>query len=228
MALHHRQITGEGQRVDVSIHEAVAQCVDAVTWLWDMMKVVRHRGQGVGTNRNLRVTTIWSCKDGHVVWVWWFGLSGIWNRTFIDWMEEEGIDVSFSKEFDWSTFDYTTITQEVLDRLAEPTNEFFMKHTKAELLEGALKRRVMLYPVATTADMLEHPQLAARGYWVSVEHPELGTAITYPGAFAHMSELPPRISRRAPLIGEHNQEVYEKELGISREKFLILKQAGII
>jgi len=86
----------------------------------------------------------------------------------------------------------------------------------------------MLYPVATTVDMLENVQLAAREFWVEVEHPELGTTITYPGAFGHCSETPPRISRRAPLIGEHNLEIYQDELGISREKLTILKQAGVI
>jgi crotonobetainyl-CoA:carnitine CoA-transferase CaiB-like acyl-CoA transferase len=76
--------------------------------------------------------------------------------------------------------------------------------------------------------MLGSVQLAARGFWTEVEHPELGTTITYPGTFAHTSEAPPGISRRAPLIGEHNQEVYAGELGISREELLTLKQAKVI
>ena len=53
-------------------------------------------------------------------------------------------------------------------------------------------------------------------------------SITYPGVFTNASETPLTISRRAPLIGEHNEEIYEKELGLSREELLILKQAGII
>ena len=88
--------------------------------------------------------------------------------------------------------------------------------------------RSMMYPVATTGDMLENPQLAARGFWVQIEHPELGASITYPGAFGHFSEAPIRITRRAPLIGEHNEEIYGKELGISKDRLLILKQAGVI
>jgi crotonobetainyl-CoA:carnitine CoA-transferase CaiB-like acyl-CoA transferase len=63
---------------------------------------------------------------------------------------------------------------------------------------------------------------------VDIEHPELGTTVTYPGAFAHASEAPPRISRRAPLIGEHNREIYEGELGFSREDLVRLKEAGVI
>ena len=56
----------------------------------------------------------------------------------------------FLKGFDWDTFDLRTTTQEVVDRMEEPTAKFFMAHTKAELLEGAVKHRVMLYPVSTT------------------------------------------------------------------------------
>lgn len=73
----------------------------------------------------------------------------------------------------------------------------------------------MLYLAATTADILDDVQLAAREFWVDLEHPELDTTITYPGAFTQASELPPKVSHRAPLVGEHNQEIYEQELGFS-------------
>ncbi|MBI3040244.1 MAG: CoA transferase [Chloroflexi bacterium] len=119
----------------------------------------------------------------------------------------------FLKGIDWDTFNFTTASQEVLKRLAEPTGKFFLGHSKAELLEGAVKRHIQLCPVATTKDILESVQLAARQFWVEIEHPELGTTITYPGPFTKASETPPRISRRAPLIGEHNQEIFQQETG---------------
>ncbi len=134
----------------------------------------------------------------------------------------------FLKGVDWESLDFATTTQDVVDRLEEPASRFFLSHTKAELMEGALKHRAMLYPVSTTRDIMENVQLAARGFWVNVEHSELGTTIAYPGAFGQSSEAPLRISRRAPLIGEHNQEIYEQELGISREELLALKQAKVI
>ena len=148
--------------------------------------------------------------------------------AFVSWLDSEGMANDFLKGVDWNTFDYAAITQEEMDRIAEPTARFFMSHTKTELLEGAVKHRILFYPQFTTANILESAQLRARGYWVEVEHPELGTTITYPGAFAQASETPPRISRRAPLIGEHNQEIYEDELGISKEELLRLKQDKII
>ncbi|MFC1977205.1 CaiB/BaiF CoA transferase family protein [Chloroflexota bacterium] len=220
LALHHRQMTGEGQQVDVSIQESVVRVTYGTTATWDMMKVIQPRGPMV--HNNIRTTRMWPCKDGHVIFYFASGVqSGVLkanrNLAFVNWMEERGMVDDFLNGFDWDTFDLTETTQEIVNRLEEPTGKFLLSQTKAELMEGALKYRFLLYPVSTTKDILESVQLAARKFWVEVEHPELGTTITYPGAFTKSSEVPPRISRRAPLIGEHNHEIYENELGVSRQ-----------
>ena len=85
----------------------------------------------------------------------------------------------------------------------------------------------MLYPVTSPRDLAENSQLAAREFWQEVEHPELGDTITYPGAFLEATETPCGIRQRAPLIGEHNDEVY-KELGVSEGELITLKQGNII
>jgi len=227
MALYYRGMTGEGQQVDLSIQDCATRGANLPIAAWQMMKINR-LWTGTG-QQTVRTRHQWPCKDGYVYWAYQAGLQARrQNVPLIQWMEEEGMADDFIKEFDWDTFDLRTATQETIDRLGESTIKFFMAHTKAELLDGAVKRRVMLYPVATTKDILENVQLAAREFWVEVEHPELGTTITYPGAFANASETPSRISRRAPLIGEHNEEVYEKELGISKEELQGLKQAQVI
>jgi crotonobetainyl-CoA:carnitine CoA-transferase CaiB-like acyl-CoA transferase len=95
-------------------------------------------------------------------------------------------------------------------------------------LEEAGKRGIMLYPLFTPKDMLEFNQLMVRKYWVEVEHPELGRTITYPGSFIKTTEAPYRICCRAPLIGEHNEEIYIKELGLSKQELLTLKQMNVI
>jgi crotonobetainyl-CoA:carnitine CoA-transferase CaiB-like acyl-CoA transferase len=82
--------------------------------------------------------------------------------------------------------------------------------------------------MSTPKDLLEDAQLAARDYFVPVAHPELDDVITYPGAPFKMSRTPLKISRRAPLIGEHNEEIYEKELGFSKEELNKLKATGVI
>jgi benzylsuccinate CoA-transferase BbsE subunit len=226
-ALWQRWSTGKGQQVDVSIQEGVVQCTEHITANWDLRHAFAHRGQSRGM-ANHEARQIWPCADGFVSWT--HGGKNVLNPSLplIKWMQEEGYTNDFIDKFDWDRDDFMKISQAELDQIEEPTGRFFMAHTKAELLEGAVAHEALLYPVFTNADMMTDPQLKARNFWVEVEHPELGTTITYPGSFANTSEAPPRIYRRAPLIGEHNTEIYEKELGITGEKLVILKEAGVI
>ncbi|MFC1864695.1 CaiB/BaiF CoA transferase family protein [Chloroflexota bacterium] len=233
IALYQRVMTGEGQQVDVSIQESVIQLTHTLLTKWDLNKVIMRRGQAKQRLSNVRTTVrttrMWPCKDGYVVWFLTGGADAKRRSLpLVEWLDSEGMADDFLKEFDWDTFDLTTTTQDVVDRLEELPAKFFRAHTKAELMEGAVKHRAIFFPVSTADEILESAQLAARGFWAEVEHPELGTTITYPAVFVHSSETPPRISCRAPLIGEHNQDVYEKELGISREKLVMLKQANVI
>ena len=86
----------------------------------------------------------------------------------------------------------------------------------------------MLLPVYTPSELLGYNQLQARDFWMEVEHPELGRTITYPGAFIKSSEASCTIRRRAPLIGEHNEEIYTGELGLSKQELVLMKEAGIL
>ena len=64
-----------------------------------------------------------------------------------------------------------------------PLERFFANHTLAELTSESVKRRILLFPVATPGDLLQHPQLEARDYFQELPHPELDTSVTYPGVF---------------------------------------------
>ena len=85
----------------------------------------------------------------------------------------------------------------------------------------------MLQPIYSVKEAAEHPQLQGRSFWQEVEYPELDATVKHPGGFCKPSGTICRILRRAPLIGEHNTEVYQ-EIGISREEVKKLKQAEII
>jgi benzylsuccinate CoA-transferase BbsE subunit len=228
-ALYYRAISGEGQQVDVSVQECVAQVSHQFSTMpWDTNRVIQTRAGGSPLS-NIRVTRIWPCKDGYVI----FSVStGVHvkrnNLPLFEWMESEGMADDFLLKFDWDTFDFRTTTQDIVDRLEEPIRKFFLLYNSAELMQLGVKHRVQVYPVSTTANIIENAQLASRGYWVELEHPELATTIKYPGAFAKASEAPLSVTRRAPLIGEHNQDIYIRELGFSQEELLILKQAKVI
>ena len=94
--------------------------------------------------------------------------------------------------------------------------------------EGGIKRRILLAPVSTIQDVCQNPQLQFRNYWTKVPHPELEEALTYCGAPFKLSETPVTYKRPAPLIGEHNEEIYGQELGFSNEKMESLKRNGVI
>ena len=229
VALYQRWQTSQGQHIDVSIQESIS-IMDGGNRnpLWVATRGVRKRGDPEMANLAHKTIRIWRCKDG---WVSWShgGISPLApGLPLIKWMDAEGFPNDFIRSFDWTRPDFATIPQEEMDQIDEPTSRFFMSHTKSELLEGAVKHEVMLYPVFTTADFVSDIQLQERGFWVDVEHPELGARIKYPGAFGVFSDAPPKISRRAPLIGEHNSEIYEQEMKISRQNLLLLKQGGII
>jgi benzylsuccinate CoA-transferase BbsE subunit len=225
MALYHRNETGEGQQVDVSIQEAVVQCTEHLTSGWDLRHAFQKRA-GEGRNRQ-KLTQIWKCKDGYVSWFFWSGvMSERTNIPLVKWMESQGMADEFLLKFDWSKFDGNT-TQEEINKMEAPTAKFFLAHTKAELFEGAVKTNSQVYPVSTPADMLTDSQLKVRKFWVTVDHDDLGAKLTYPGPFVATGVAPPRISRRAPLIGEHNEEIY-RQLGLTTEQIVILREAGVI
>lgn len=86
----------------------------------------------------------------------------------------------------------------------------------------------MLAPLSTTEQLRENPQLRERNAWVEIEHPELGTTVTYPGPWTRFAKTPLVTSRRAPLIGEHNSEIYGDEMGLSKDQMAALRGSGVI
>ena len=178
----------------------------------------------------MKLRQTWACKDGFVSFTLSGGQRGSRiNRVLVEWMNEESMANTFLKGMDWGeAWDMATTSQELIDSIEEPVARFFMTHTKEDLYHGAIQRRIMLYPVRTISETVGSAQLKERGFWVEVEHPELGCSVTYPGEFIKTSESSCRIRRRAPLIGEHNQNIYCQELGLSDKELAVLKQARVI
>lgn len=236
MAYYHRELTGEGQHVDVSMQSAIVLALMSAPEVQELMKVnvvgtgqffisVRPEPQGILFSR-----LILPCKDGYVFCT--FGGGGFAGQVrssiaMVEWANEEGMLLEF-KDYDFAKWDATTISQEEQDRMLAIVGEFLKTKTKTELYEEAVKRGIMLAPCNNIEDINKNAQLKARKFWETMEHPELGEAITYPGAPVKMSETPWRMSRRAPLIGEHNDEVYLDELGLSGEELAALKADSVI
>ena len=231
IAYYHREKTGEGQHVDVSMQQSAAWFQANAIPFWELNKVALKRS-GVtraGTSRDdTSQRQMWPCKDGYVFFVVIGGKQGAKTLSaLVEWMDSEGMATEFLRTMDWDNFDMWRTTREVISQISKPVGEFFMSHTKSELLDGAAKRHISICPLSSMQDLLNDTQLKARNFWVEIEHPELGTNITYPREFIKSSEKVCATRFRAPLIGEHNEDVY-KEIGLSKQDLVVLKQAGII
>ena len=234
-ALYYRELSGEGQHVDVSMQESVLWTTLLLVQFWDMMKINLFRA---GSRRSMGTALFrlaFPCKDGHVGFLIAGGqLASISMPPLIKWMAEEGMLGAFEDKKDWEAKDWTqkvdamALTQEIVDAWEDSLIKFFANKTKAEIYEKAREKSMIIYPVSTTKDLAENAQLKDRNFYVEVEHPELGETITYMGSPYKMTAAPWRISRRAPLVGEHNQEIYERELGLSKDETRLLKEAGVI
>ena len=217
IAYCQREQTGAGSYIDLSIHEAVLNSVTGVVSMYQHDKSVQKR-TALATFNHLVRRPSFKCKDGYIAFRYYTGRGmGSQMKNVIEWMKEEG------KAQELATFDFeqrklTETTQAESDRWDQVFAEFFINYTKKEIYQQALKRRFMMFPVNTMADILRDDQLAARRFFVTMPAPSLGGDLLFPGAFVHMSETPVAFRRLAPKVGEHNDEILGKELGLSPQE----------
>jgi len=233
IAHYYRRQTGEGQMVDVSMQQCIIGTTLNAMPLWEVDKRLEKR---VGPLRSGLSTAapqlqLWPCKDGFVS----FAVMGHGSASFksiralITWMENETMSTEHLSGIDWTTWDISEQSRESWNQIEAPILGFFKTKTTMELFRKAIDQGILLMPVMTPRDLADDAQLKHREFWTEIDHPELGASILYPGAFCKISGAEPwKVRRRAPLIGEHNREIYQNELGFSVEEIMILKQSGII
>lgn len=161
---------------------------------------------------HVRLRFVYPCRDGYVNVTFLFGAAiGPATRRLFQWIYEEGCCDQATRDKDWVAYGLHLLTGKEppaeLARCADCIERFTMRHTKSELFEEAVRRKILLVPVSNAADLVNSAQLNARHFWTQLDHPELGQQITYPGPFAKFTEKVIRYRRRAPLLGEHTLEI---------------------
>ena len=229
MAFSGCRISGEGQYVDVSMLEAAAWSNYSAAEWWSYSNLLLKR-EGTWRQQGLsRMRLIFDCQDGYVLMFLLGGnMATIGEYKMVEWMEAEGKCPEWLKGFDWANLDVANAEQKFFDDLADAIAPFLLDKTKRQLFDWAMENELFLAPVNDTRDLLENAQLKSRSFWAEVDHPELKDKITYPGPFVKMSETPVTVKHRAPIIGEHNRDIYHHELGIPIGDLVVMKQAGII
>jgi crotonobetainyl-CoA:carnitine CoA-transferase CaiB-like acyl-CoA transferase len=240
-ALYHRDMTGEGQHIDVSMEESLSLTQETAMQTWDMLQALRFRNGARGIVP-IEIPGIgpYECSDGHVYG--YLGAPGgaTWE-DMLTWMTEEG------KAEDLTEEPYLGLCQQLNIRfltsiatdpevqkklglfphLNEVLRRFIKSKTKWEMYEGAQSRRLLFGIVSTPEDIARNPQLRYKEWLAPVEHPELGETLQYPGRPYDLAETPWAIRRRPPLRGEHTEEVL-LEAGLDAAMIGKLRAAGAV
>ena len=224
MALYRRDLTGEGQQVDISMQETVSIINYDGTPRWALEKrAIKRAGPGQGSGGQV-ARRMWRCKEGQIR----FQLVQTqaiaeWPRV-VAWLEEHGMAEDLADEW-WRD---TAERWANLSRIEPTVERFFMTRTARELQEEGQARRIMVMAFNRVDDLFTDPQLATEGFFLDVQHPAIGRDVTFPGGPYRLSGTPWAIRGAATRVGQHNIEIYEGELRLSREELLELKHAGAI
>jgi len=232
IALSHRGVTGQGQRVDVSMQASIVRTLHTQLPYWEYSNHIVKRSGIRRFRGGVSTREIWPCKDGFVSWMFFGGAVGTQQmRGMVEWMEGKGMAGSLSGEVqNWAALDLTKVAQEKIKSWEKVIGDFFLSHTKEELYREALEKRIPLTPLNDMSEVVEDEQLAARNFWVGVNHPELRTNLRYPGFLFQTSEEKclPKVRGRAPSIGEHNPEIYAQEMGLGESEMDSLRRKNVI
>lgn len=225
-ALVHRTVAGQGQYIDVSIHDACALTTEAAiaNYIYRGEVVRRQTGRHHATGATPR--TQFRAKDGTYVCALVGGrLNPRFIRELADLLGSYGMagDLNDPKYQDQAVI--TANTSHIIDELVA---NFIASLPAEEVYHAAQERGFTWGAVRAPEALLDDAHLHDRGFWKQVEHPELGRSFTYPGEAAIYNGAPWRISRRAPLIGEHNREIFCDELGLSRGELAVLAESRVI
>ena len=212
IALFERQSTsGLGQHIDVSAQHSMNQCTQSNSLATPLGATPPTRLAGGVELGGIRIQIMWPCLDGYASVSFLFGPAfGPFTTNLMTWIYEEGFCDEATRDKDWVEYALMLLdgreSKEEYQRVKDILTEFFATKTKAELLEAAMKRRVLITPVTTTEEVVNSEQLDFRGYWETVEHGD-GSMVAYPGAFAKFAETPLKVLAEAPRLGDHTVQV---------------------
>ena len=224
-ALLDRELTDEGQFLDVSIHDACALTTEmAVPIYFATNRVLRRQTGRHGAWSLGRPHTQFQCADGNYVNAMFNQrLSPAQLRSIGEWLDQYG---AADDLLDERYADQQVVVEEQ-NHISDTLRAFFPNVPSEEAYRGAQERGHAWGAVRTLDEILADPHWDDRGYWQEIEHPELGERFRYSGAWAIWSETPLGVTRRAPLTGEHNAEVYGA-LGLDADELEALGRDGVI
>jgi crotonobetainyl-CoA:carnitine CoA-transferase CaiB-like acyl-CoA transferase len=210
-ALHHRQASGQGQFVDVSMTDGV------VSWLIPHLAAFFATGR-VPERAESRLNGGWPCygvyetaDGGHVTLG---ALEPKFWANFCQLVDREDLRP------------LQHVEGAARDRVEEELRRLFRSRTRAEWVTLLHEADVCAGPVLDLGEVVRDPQLVQRGLFTTVEHPKLGVVpqVAFP---VHLSETPGRVVTPPPALGEHTDDVL-RGLGYDPATIAAFRRDGVV
>jgi crotonobetainyl-CoA:carnitine CoA-transferase CaiB-like acyl-CoA transferase len=217
-ALLHRERTGEGQYIDVSLLDTYFHCQTIGVQLYSASKGAREM-KASGLHHSLACPA--GVFKGHK---WWIIILAMTDKQWVSVCQAIGKpelakDARYARARDRAQRREELVSV-IEDWLAAMPND----EASIEVLR---KNRVPVAPVLSIREAMEHPHLVARGTVRTINDPILGE-FKIPGFPLRFSGFPEEIEFDAPMLGQHNAAVLEKYLGLSADRVAELQTAGIL
>ncbi len=193
--VRHLRRSGAGQRLDVSLQEALSFTNSSSIARYTLENRMGRR-PGAKTYGGA-VTNIYRCKDGRYVH-FTANLPHMWRELTRNWMPG-----TILSEPQWEDVSYRDARS---DEASAVVAEFINGFTADEFVAEAQRRHLSAAPLNTVGEFVEGEQLAARHWLQEIEHPVVGR-YRAPGFPMRLSLTPMRVYRPAPLLGQHRDEV---------------------
>ena len=211
IALRARKKGASGQRVDVSMQEAITNTLGNSQATYAMTGVISKRAGGGRASAEGGARLVWPCADGYVA----FSRSPRAIPLIHQWMLDEGLNPKFSAQpisgltgaGSAPSPELNPTEAKLVQEIDQEIEEFFKRFSKMELYEEGQRRGTMMCPVSTIPNLFENKQLIDREFFIDVEHSEKASSYTYPGAPFRMSKSIWKSGPSAPSIGQHNEEI---------------------
>jgi crotonobetainyl-CoA:carnitine CoA-transferase CaiB-like acyl-CoA transferase len=214
-ALWYRERTGEGQYIDISMQEAMVSIMEGAVVRWSVGKELL--GPIGSHNTNESPMAAYRCKDGYII------IGTVGNEHFERFCRAIG-KPEWTQDPQYATKGLRWTKKW---ELAKEIEKITTQYTVKELEKKLDRERVATSPILNMQQVVEDPHLNARGYFLEVEHPIIGKA-KISGFPFKFSETPGQIDRTSPLVGEHNEFILGKYLGLGKEEVGRLKKEGVL
>jgi CoA:oxalate CoA-transferase len=209
-AVFYRDATGEGQYIDISVQEAIASILEGAISTYSYSGRALNRSGA--RHRYKCPSTLMKAKDGYVH----MESSAYWDHFAAMVEAPELLQPRLA----------SILRYQHADEVEVAIQPWVESRTADEIFDTGQQWRMPVAKVMGVEELDSDPQYEARNYFREIDHPEAGP-IKYPGAPFKMSETPADI-KRAPLLGEHNYEIYTDILKLSRDELAKLKERNVI